>query len=130
MEFNNTCTAKQCRLIGRRNRLGQELKLMAWTIWIFLGALFGGTGVGFGAFGAHALRNIILNEHLQVFETAVRYQMYHAFVLLFTGLLCLRADHPLLHAAGVLFSLGIVAFSGSLYAIVLADSVSLDSLHR
>jgi len=50
--------------------------------FMFVGALMGFVGVGLGAFGAHALRGRLSPEMLAIFETAVRYQMYHAIALL------------------------------------------------
>ncbi len=51
-------------------------------IFFTLGSIFGGLAVGLGAFGAHGLANILSPEHLITYETAVRYQMYHAIALL------------------------------------------------
>src|SRR5262249_12796930 len=67
-------------------------------------------------FGAHGLRGRLSPEMLAVFETGVRYQMYHAFALLTTALALARFDGWLLRAAGWLFTAGIVPFSGSLFA--------------
>lgn len=92
---------------------------MAWTWWVLLGSLLAGSGVGFGAFGAHALKDKLEPYALQVFETAVRYQMYHALALLFVGLLALRLDSWWVKSAGLCLFLGTCLFSGSLYLIVL-----------
>ena len=74
-------------------------------------------GVGLGAFGAHGLRGKLSADMLAVFETAVRYQMYHALALVLTSLLMARMTGWLLSAAGVCFAAGIVLFSGSLYLL-------------
>ena len=50
--------------------------------FLLIGAIFGFLGVAFGAFGAHALRSRLSPEMLAVFETGVRYQMYHTFAVL------------------------------------------------
>lgn len=92
---------------------------------MLIGAVAALIGVGFGAFGAHGLRARTSPEMLAVFETGVRYQMYHAFAVLITALALARLDGPILRAAGWLFTGGIVLFSGSLYAIVLAGATGL-----
>ena len=92
-------------------------------IFTVLGAITGGLGVVFGAFGAHMLRSVLDPEHLTVFETAVRYQMYHALGLIGVALLIDRTQqHPaqrLLQASGWSFLTGITLFCGSLYALTL-----------
>ncbi|MFA6455874.1 MAG: DUF423 domain-containing protein [Bacteroidota bacterium] len=83
--------------------------------FLLLGSLFAFFGVALGAFGAHGLKQFIAPEALAVFETAVRYQMYHAFAILIVALL---VDlHPRMALAGRLFGLGILLFSGSLYVL-------------
>jgi uncharacterized membrane protein YgdD (TMEM256/DUF423 family) len=91
---------------------------MARTFW-WLGCVFGLLAVAAGAFGAHALRARLPADLLAVFETAARYQMYHALALLAVALVAARAPSSLAAAAGWLFSAGIVLFSGSLYALAL-----------
>lgn len=87
--------------------------------FLLAGAIAGFVGVALGAFGAHALRARLTAEMLAVFETGVRYQMYHALALLVVALGAARFDGWLIRSAGWLFVLGIVLFSGSLYALVL-----------
>src|SRR2546422_9365602 len=90
--------------------------------FLLIGAIFGFLGVGFGAFGAHALRSRLSPEMLAVFETGVRYQMYHAFAVLIVAAAIGRIGNaPLLVIAGWLFFAGIVLFSGSLYALALTN---------
>ena len=85
-----------------------------------LGSLLGFLGVAFGAFGAHGLRTRLSAEMLAVFETAVRYQMYHAFALLIVAAAIGRiGDARLLSVAGWVFFAGVLLFSGSLYALAL-----------
>ncbi len=79
-----------------------------------LGALFAGLGVALGAFGAHALRTRLEPRYLEVFETGVRYQMYHAFALFAAAWLLSRGAAQAGQAA-IAFTLGILLFSGSLY---------------
>ncbi len=85
--------------------------------WIVLGSAFALTAVALGAFGAHALRNMLQAESLAIFETGVRYQMYHALGLLAVGVLAPHLTSPPVAVSGWLFTIGIVIFSGSLYAL-------------
>ena len=86
----------------------------------YLGAVLAGLSVAAGAFGAHSLKGIISVDMLVVFETAVRYQMYHALALLVVGM---RQHVPVrgLGVAGWCFVAGIVLFSGSLYVVALTS---------
>ena|SRR5438876_6924460 len=88
--------------------------------WFVMGALLGLIGVGFGAFGAHALRARLSAEALTTFETGVRYQMYHAIALLAVAFAIQRWGGSLSTWAGALFAAGILVFSGSLYALALS----------
>ena len=88
-------------------------------IFFSLGSIFSGLAVGLGAFGAHGLANILSPEHLITYETAVRYQMYHAIALLVVALALAHwpaAAKPL-QTGGWLFVAGIILFSGSLYLL-------------
>jgi uncharacterized membrane protein YgdD (TMEM256/DUF423 family) len=76
-------------------------------------------GIAFGAFGAHALRASLAPDMLAVFETGVRYQMYHVFALLAAAWAWARWQHRLFGIAGWLFVAGIIVFSGSLYLLAL-----------
>lgn len=76
-------------------------------------------GVGLGAFGAHALEARLTPELVAVFETGVRYQMYHAFALLAAAWGWARWPGRVFVIAGWLFISGIILFSGSLYALAL-----------
>lgn len=72
---------------------------------------------GFGAFGAHALKAHLSSDQLQVYETAVRYHFLNSLGLLGIGLALRSQDGSLLRWAAVLVLVGIVLFSGSLYAL-------------
>lgn len=87
--------------------------------FLLLGAVAGFLGVALGAFGAHGLRTRLTADMLAVFETAVRYQMYHALAILFVAVAAARFDGWLVRSAGWSFVLGIVLFSGSLFALAL-----------
>ncbi len=96
--------------------------------FLLLGAVAGFIGVGLGAFGAHGLRTRLSAEMLAVFETGVRYQMYHALAILIVALAAARLDGWLIRTAGWLFTVGIVLFSGSLYALALSGSTILGAV--
>lgn len=83
------------------------------------GALSAFVAVAAGAFAAHALRDRLPPDMLQVFETAARYQMYHAVGLLLAGFSLGEVTHRSGIWAGRLFLLGTLLFSGSLYALAL-----------
>ena len=85
--------------------------------FLLIGALAGFLGVGLGAFGAHGLRGRLAPEMLAVFETGVRYQVYHALALVALSALMMRLNGWLVVTAGWCFVAGIVLFSGSLYQL-------------
>lgn len=89
------------------------------TFWI-LGCLLAFLAVAGGAFGAHALRARLAPELLAVFETGVRYQMYHALALLGVAWVGTHSPGGGAVLAGWLFTFGIVVFSGSLYVLSLS----------
>lgn len=91
---------------------------MTQNIVIITGALYGMLSVIFGAFGAHALSKTLSKDQLKSFETGVKYQMYHAIVLLVLGFnieFCSKAMYWC-------FTLGILLFSFSIYGLVLSDA--------
>lgn len=94
---------------------------MGWTIWIVLGAFTGGLSVVLGAFGAHALKAKLSPDALAVFETGVRYQMYHALALIAVGLIAIKIDHAALKVSGGSLFTGMLLFSGSLYGVALLE---------
>ncbi len=81
-----------------------------------------------GAFGAHGLRGRLTPEMLAVFETGVRYHMYHALALLATAALMTRVDGRAVVVAGWSFLAGILIFSGSLYALALTGVTTLGAI--
>lgn len=87
--------------------------------FLLLTAFFGFTGVGLGAFAAHGLKNRLSAEYLAIFQTGVTYQLIHTLALFGVALLSLHLPGRLVVWAGVLFCLGIVLFSGSLYLLTL-----------
>lgn len=84
-----------------------------------LGAVSALIGVAAGAFAAHGLRSVLTPERLGTFETAVRYQMYHALGLLAVAWAAARWPGGLWGWSGGLLAVGTLLFSGSLYALAL-----------
>jgi uncharacterized membrane protein YgdD (TMEM256/DUF423 family) len=87
-----------------------------------LGALLACLAVGAGAFGAHGLRGRLPTDLLETFETAARYHLYHALALLAVAWVAARWPSGAATAAGWLFLIGIVLFSGSLYVLSLTGT--------
>lgn len=96
-----------------------------FRVLLLLAALFGFTGVGLGAFAAHGLKGQLSAEYLAVFQTGVHYQMLHALALLALAALWECLGGRLLTVAGVCFCVGILLFSGSLYALTLSGISAL-----
>ena len=89
-------------------------------VMLFAGSFSAGLAVALGAFGAHGLRARLTPDLLAVYETGVRYQMYHALALLAVAWVASRWPGASLAAwAGWAFVAGTVLFSGSLYALAL-----------
>jgi uncharacterized membrane protein YgdD (TMEM256/DUF423 family) len=97
--------------------------------WLIVGALLGGLAVACGAFGAHGLESHLASSGsglttederlLEVWETAARYQMYHALALLAVGFIAGQRSTRSVWLAGASMTLGTITFSGCLYALVL-----------
>jgi len=96
--------------------------------FLLTGALSGFIAVAVGAFGAHGLRNRLSPEMLAVFETGVRYHLFHTFAVLFVAVAAARFDGWLVRGAGWSFTAGIVLFSGSLYALALTGVTTLGAV--
>lgn len=88
--------------------------------WMAWGAVNAALSVAAGAFGAHALKARLPEALLVTFETGARYHMYHSLALIAVGLAMGARPHGLFTAAGWAFTVGIVLFSGSLYALALS----------
>jgi len=100
-------------------------------VFIVVGAFSGFLAVAAGAFGAHALRERLSSDMLDVFQTGEQYQMYHALALIGVGILLGRFSidgSAWLNAAGWLFIAGTVLFSGSLYALSLSGVTVLGAI--
>lgn len=90
---------------------------------LLAGAIFGMMGVALGAFGAHALKSMLVaSARLETYELAVRYEFYHALALLLVGIIQQTSDNRFIRLSSVLFVLGILIFSGSLYLLCFTQS--------
>jgi uncharacterized membrane protein YgdD (TMEM256/DUF423 family) len=95
---------------------------------LLVGAVAGFLAVALGAFGAHGLRSRLSPDMLAVFETGVRYHMYHTLAILVVALMLARIDGWMIRAAGWAFTVGIVLFSGSLYLLALTGVTVLGAI--
>lgn len=92
------------------------------SVFILLGAFCAFLGVSFGAFGAHALKAILTAEALAIYQTGVTYQMWHSLGLIGVGLIHSQTpEAKLINWSGWFMFIGILLFSGSLYALALLD---------
>ncbi|WP_405097611.1 DUF423 domain-containing protein [Oceanobacillus sp. FSL H7-0719] len=83
--------------------------------FLLLGVINGFLSVALGAFGAHGLEGKVTEKQLATWEKAVDYQMFHAVALFVTGFIMAKFQSGSLTAAGWMFLIGIILFSGSLY---------------
>lgn len=81
-----------------------------------------------GAFGAHGLKARISPEHLQIFETGVKYQFYHTFAIIVTALLLEKFNHAFTTYAAFSFIIGILLFSGSLYLLATRTLLGIENV--
>ena len=88
---------------------------------LLFASILGGLAVVFGAFGAHALKKILNDDQLKSFETGVKYQMYHAIVLLIIGL-NFSIESTLEKYMVYSFMIGIILFSFSIYGLVISSA--------
>lgn len=92
---------------------------------ILVAAILGVIAIILGAFGAHALKEVLNENQLVSFETGVRYQFYHALFLLFLGTTVLLSD-KIKKIILLLVLVGILFFSGSIYLLATNDLTSID----
>ena len=96
--------------------------------WTFLGAILGALAVATGAFGAHGLKDRLSAEALAWWQTGAQYQLAHALALVVVGLVAQRRASKAIEVSGAAFALGIVLFSGSLYALALSGMRALGAV--
>jgi len=94
---------------------------MSARVWWTAGCMVGLIAVAGGAFGAHGLREAVAPSRLATWNTGAEYAMYHAFALLSLAWLGARKPGTDVTAAGIALLMGIVLFTGSLWALVLLD---------
>ncbi|MEC7642441.1 DUF423 domain-containing protein [Idiomarina sp.] len=94
---------------------------MMSQLLLIIAAIYGAVSVALGAFAAHGLKSRLSEQLLAVFQTGVTYQFYHTLALLLAGLWLRFAPSPWVAAAGIFWALGVVLFSGSLYALALTS---------
>jgi len=93
------------------------------------GSLFMALAVGFGAFGAHIVQDMLTPDRFEVFKTAVEYHFYHAIGLLILGLISQRMEpSKWITWSGYCMIAGILIFSGSLYILTLTDTSWLGAI--
>lgn len=90
-----------------------------------LGVILAALSVALGAFGAHGLEQLVTSDRIELFETGVRYQFYHAFALIITGMISRHFAKGPLRVAKWSFLIGIICFSGSLYLLTFSDEFDL-----
>jgi uncharacterized membrane protein YgdD (TMEM256/DUF423 family) len=93
-----------------------SINQMAKKIILFA-SIFLAIAVILGALGAHSLKGKISAEHLESFKTGVTYQFYHALAMILLGILIEVFKKPALRTSAILFALGILFFSGSIYIL-------------
>ena len=98
--------------------------------FVVTGAVLGAIAVALGAFGAHGLKKIVPAETVQIFQTGVQYQMYHALALLLTGLLFEKCSQRFVKTAGILFIIGVILFSGSLYILTAGKVAEITAMDK
>jgi len=94
--------------------------------YILVASLFGATAVLLGAFGAHTLKEVLSQESLNSFNTGVRYQMYHALLLLIVALIAGEMRAKVARACYFLIVTGILFFSGSIYLLNIGPTMGIN----
>ncbi|MDO4232178.1 MAG: DUF423 domain-containing protein [Lautropia sp.] len=95
---------------------------------VSLGAILAGLGVAAGALGNHALRPLLSDHMLTVYQTAVQYHLYHALALLIVAALATQLPARAVRLVAGLFTAGIICFSGSLYLLAITETRPLGML--
>lgn len=100
------------------------------TKWfVIIGAISGFLSVALGAFGAHGLNDKLSEHFMEIYQTGVQYQMYHSLNLLLIGILMIKWQYSAeLRWSGYFMIVGIILFSGSLYALSLTGITWLGAI--
>lgn len=107
--------------------MSSQNSLTTASSWISFGCLSALMAVAMGAFGAHGLAQKLSSQYLEVFKTAAHYQMIHSLALIAFGLWTLHTE-SLFWLPALSFTLGILLFSGSLYALALSGITWLGAI--
>jgi uncharacterized membrane protein YgdD (TMEM256/DUF423 family) len=115
------CVVKTLSLLNFTgiNLIDMDRKILATA------AFLGMTGIILGAFGAHGLKKIVEPESVAIFETGVRYHIYHAFFLLFVGTTAFVTEKAK-KTIFILTVIGTLFFSGSIYLLALNSKLPFD----
>lgn len=95
--------------------------------FLITGSSLTALGVILGAFGAHALKDKLQPEQIQIFETGVRYQMYHSLALILLFLVSDKLQSSLINYSGWFLIAGIILFSGSIYLLACKELLGIES---
>ena len=101
---------------------------MWWTYILAVGAVMGAIGIGVGAFGAHALKEMLTPPDLAIYETAVKYWMYHALGVCLLAVVMTRIENGFIKTSVAMMICGALIFSGSLIALVLTGQRILGAI--
>ncbi len=96
--------------------------------FLIIAAIMGALTVAMGAFGAHALKALLPESGLSIYETALKYQFYHVFALVITALVYEKYPNQSLINAAACFIVGIIFFCGSLYLLTLRAASGIEWL--
>jgi uncharacterized membrane protein YgdD (TMEM256/DUF423 family) len=96
--------------------------------FLITAAILGAISVALGAFGAHALKAILPESALPIYETAIRYQFYHVFALAITAILYEKYPNQSIINAAACFIVGMIFFCGSLYLLTLRAATGIEWL--
>ncbi|MEI8074928.1 MAG: DUF423 domain-containing protein [Bacteroidota bacterium] len=96
--------------------------------FLITAAILGAITVAMGAFGAHALKAILPEAAMPIYETALRYQFYHVFALAITAILYEKYPNRFLINAAACFKVGMIFFCGSLYLLTLRAATGIEWL--
>jgi len=131
MSFNSagSLVARTNYRAKRHDGCGPALEVLVDLRMLLWSAVLAGLGVALGAFGAHALRQRLDGARLAIFETGVRYQMYHALALFGVAAAVVRLPGSALPViAGWCFVVGTLLFSGSLYLLAITNRRALGAI--
>lgn len=92
------------------------------TTILIIGAIFGALSVILGAFGGHAFKKFMNDKQLKNYETGIKYQMYHAILLVIIGFNANLFNN--INSLLILFSLGIIFFSFSIYGLTITSALN------